>query len=164
MAFDGFLKIDGVPGESTDEKHKDWIEILTYNNGVTQPGSGSSSSGGARSAERCNHNDFVITKVLDKASPKLSLMCCNGTHIKEIKLELCRATGDKQKYMEYKLSDVIVSAVSASGSPGGDSLPMETVNFNYGKIDWVYTATDHKTGKAAGDVKSYWDLTTNKGG
>jgi bacteriocin-like protein len=27
-AFDRFLKIDGIPGESTDDKHKDWIEIL----------------------------------------------------------------------------------------------------------------------------------------
>ena len=27
MAFDAFLKIDGIPGESSDEKHADWIEI-----------------------------------------------------------------------------------------------------------------------------------------
>jgi len=27
-AYDAFLKIDGIPGESTDDKHKDWIEIL----------------------------------------------------------------------------------------------------------------------------------------
>ncbi|WP_353327541.1 type VI secretion system tube protein Hcp, partial [Chitiniphilus shinanonensis] len=27
MAFDAFIKIDGIPGESTDDKHKDWIEI-----------------------------------------------------------------------------------------------------------------------------------------
>ena len=30
MAFDGFIKIDGIPGESTDDKHKDWIEILSF--------------------------------------------------------------------------------------------------------------------------------------
>jgi bacteriocin-like protein len=23
-----FLKIEGIPGESTDDKHKDWIELL----------------------------------------------------------------------------------------------------------------------------------------
>jgi type VI protein secretion system component Hcp len=27
-AFDSFLKIEGTPGESTDDKHKDWIEVL----------------------------------------------------------------------------------------------------------------------------------------
>ncbi|MFO0948997.1 MAG: type VI secretion system tube protein Hcp [Planctomycetota bacterium] len=163
--FDAFLKIDGIPGESQDSKHKEWIEILSYSHGVAQLSSGSSSSGGARSAERCDHADFSVVKTLDKASPKLNLFCCNGTHIKEVTIELCRATGDKQKYMEYKLSDVLVSSVRPGGSSkGGDSLPLEEVSFNYGKIDWIYTATDHKTGKPAGDVKTNWSVVENKGG
>ena len=45
MAFDAFLKVDGIPGESTDDKHKDWIEVLSFNHGVSQPAGG---SGGAR--------------------------------------------------------------------------------------------------------------------
>ncbi|GAO92520.1 hypothetical protein PSA5_07405 [Pseudomonas syringae pv. actinidiae] len=36
MAFDAFLKIDGIPGESLDDKFKDWIEILSYTHGATQ--------------------------------------------------------------------------------------------------------------------------------
>jgi len=163
--FDGFLKIDGVPGECTDAKHKDWIEILSFSHGLSQLGSGSVSSGGARSAERCDHQDFSIVKTLDKASPKLALFCCNGTHIKSIKFELCRATGDKTKYMEYDLSDVIVSSVRPGGSSqGGESLPLEEVSFNYGKIEWIYTETDHQTGKPKGDVKANWSLVENKGG
>ena len=162
--FDAFLKIDGIPGESTDDKHKDWIEILSFSHGVSQPSSGSRSSGGAASGQRADHQDFSIVKTLDKASPKLYLNCCNGTHIKEVKVELCRATGDKQKYMEFKMSDVIVSNVRPGGSSqGGEALPLEEVAFNYGKIEWAYTATDHKTGKPAGDVKANWDVTKNKG-
>jgi type VI secretion system secreted protein Hcp len=164
MAFDAFLKIDGVPGESTDDKHKDWIEILSFSHGLSQPGAGTRSSGGAASAERCNHQNFSVVKTLDKASPKLALFCCNGSHIKEVKIELCRATGDKQKYMEYKMSDVIVADVRPGGSAqGGETLPLEEVSFNYGKIEWTYTATDHKTGKPQGDVKGSWDLVANKG-
>ena len=165
MAFDCFLKIDGVPGESTDDKHKDWIELLSYSHGVSQPSSGSVSSGGSRSAERCDHADFSIVKTLDKASPKLSLFCCDGTHVKTIKMELCRATGDKQKYMEYVLTDVIVSGVRPGGSAqGGEALPLEEVTFNYGKIEWIYTETAHDTGKPKGDIKANWDLELNKGG
>lgn len=164
MAFDAFLKINGVPGESTDDKHKDWIEILSYSCGVSQSSSGSASSGGGRSAERADFADFSIVKALDKASPKLALFCANGNHIDEIKVELCRATGDKQKYMEYVLSDVIVSSARPGGSSqGGEALPLEEVSFNYGKIKWLYTETDHKTGKPKGDVESNWDLTANKG-
>jgi type VI secretion system secreted protein Hcp len=165
MAFDCFIKIDGVPGESTDDKHKDWIEVLSYNWGISQASSGSRSSGGARSAERCDHQDFTIVHSLDKASAKLALFCCKGEHIKNIKIELCRATGDKQKYMEYVLSDSIVSSVRPGGSAnGGETLPLEEVAFNYGKIDWVYTETDHQTGKPKGDIKGFWSLVENKGG
>lgn len=164
MAFDAFLKIDGVPGESTDDKHKDWIEILSYSHGLSQPSAGARSTGGAGAAERTNHQDFSVVKVLDKASAKLALFCCNGTHIKSVKIELCRATGDKQKYMEYLMSDVIVSSVRPGGSAqGGETLPLEEVSFNYGKIEWTYTETDHQTGKPKGDVKANWDLVKNKG-
>lgn len=165
MAFDAFLKIGTIPGESTDDKHKDWIEILSYNHGLEQKSSGSQSSGGARSAERCNHEDFTIVKALDKASPKLAYACCRGEHIQEITVELCRATGDKQPYMSYKMNDVIVSAVRPGGSASGEeALPLEEVSFNYGKITWKYTMTDHKTGRPAGNVENNWDLTSNKGG
>lgn len=165
MAFDAFLNIDGVPGESTDEKHKDWVEVLSYSHGISQPASGSGSSGGSRTAERCDHSDFSVVKTLDKTSPKLALYCSNGEHIGEVTLELCRAGGDKQKYMEYKMTEVIVKSIRPGGSAqGGEALPLEEVSFAYGKIDFVYTQLDPSTGKPKGDVKSYWDLRANSGG
>src|SRR5579859_96405 len=109
MAFDAFLKIDGVPGESTDDKHKDWIEVLSFNGGMTQPSSATASSAGGGTTERVNFHDFSVTKVLDKASPKLYEICANGKHIKSVTLELCRAGGDKLKYMEVKMEEVIIS-------------------------------------------------------
>ena len=165
MAWDAFLKIDGIPGESTDDKHKNEIEILSYSWGTSQPSSGARSTGGAGTSERVNINDFSVVKSVDKASPKLMLHCCNGKHIKEATLELCRATGDKQKYLVYKMTDVVVSASKSGGTgTGSDPLPTETVSFNFGKMEQTYTATDHKTGKAAGDVKANWDQVANKGG
>lgn len=80
-------------------------------------------------------------------------------------MQLCRATGEKQKYMEYILTDSIVSSVRPGGSAqGGEALPLEEVSFNYGKIEWIYTETDHETGQPKGDVKTNWDLVANKGG
>ncbi len=62
MAFDAFLKIDGIPGESTDDKHKDWIEILSFSHGLSQAATGSRSSGGAATAERCQPQGFFHRK------------------------------------------------------------------------------------------------------
>ena len=162
MPADVFLQIEGIPGESTDDKHANWIEVLSYSHSVSQLSAGSRSTGGAASGGRCDHQDFSIVKELDKASSELNLHCSNGKHIKKITLELCRATGDKQPYMKYVLEDVIVSSVSIGG--GGGGMPSESVTFNYGKINWVYTETDHKTGKKKGEVKKWWDLVANKGG
>lgn len=159
MAFDAFLKIDGIQGESTDDKHKDWMEITSCNWTVDQPTSASASTAGGGSAERANFHDFTITKELDKASPKLNLACADGTHIKEVILELCRSGSDKLKYMEYKLSDVIVSSVAVSGSKG---IPTETVTLNYGKIEWIYTQQKRADGGGAGNIAAGWSLETNK--
>ena len=164
MAFDCFLKIQNLPGECTDDKHKDWIEILSYNHGVSQPTSGTQSSAGSRTAERVNHQSFSVVKQLDKTSPKLNLKCCNGEHIQEIKVELCRAGGEKQKYMEYIMNDVIVSSVRPGGSnQGGGDVPLEEVAFSYGKITWTYTELDHKTGQPGGNVSANWSTIENKG-
>jgi type VI secretion system secreted protein Hcp len=162
-AFDAFLKIDGVPGESTDDKHKEWIEIESFQHGVSQP-AGGTASGGARSAQRSEHDDLTVVKTLDKASPKLLLFCCNGSHIKSVTLVLCRTDGDKEQFMQYKLSDVLVSSIKPSGmAEGSDSRPSEEVSFNYGKIEWSYTLFDKDTGKPSGTVDANWDLVTDKG-
>ncbi len=162
MAFDAFLNVDGIPGESSDDAHVDWIEILSYSTGVAQTASASASSGGGASSERADFQDFSVVKTLDKASPKLALACANGTHISEVVLELCRAGGEKLKYMEYKLTDCIVSSCRPGGSSGGaETLPLEEVSFNYGKIEWTYTQQQRADGSGGGNVSAGWNLETN---
>jgi len=163
MAFDAFIKIDGIPGESSDDKHKDWIEILSYSMGITQPTSGSASTSGGATSERAHFQDFSIVKALDKASPKIAQACAGGQHIKEVKVELCRAGGDKVKYMEYKMSDCIISSFRPGGSAhGGETLPLEEVAFNYGKIEFTYTQQKRADGTGGGNVAGGWDLEANK--
>lgn len=163
MAFDTFIKIDGIPGESSDAKHKDWIEIIGYDHQIEQPASSTASSVGGATAERVNHDTFNIIHQLDKASPKLLEACCNGKHLKDVTIEFCRAGGDKVKYMEIKLEQVLVSKVSQNGSSTGTSgFPTETVSFSYGKIKWTYTQQKREDGSAGGNVSAGWDLTANK--
>jgi type VI secretion system secreted protein Hcp len=165
MGFDAFLTLDGIPGESQDQKHAKWIEIHSYNTSIVMPIAGGRSSTGGASAGRCDHGDLRITKNLDATSPKLQLFASNGTHIKKATLDVCRATGDKQLVYQITLEDLIVSSFTSGGSAkGGESMPFEEVSLNYGKINWEYTQTDHKTGKPAGKLANWYDLVQNKGG
>jgi type VI secretion system secreted protein Hcp len=158
--FDAYLKIDGIPGESTADGYKDQIEILSYSHGVSQPAAASASSAGGASVGRCEHQDFTIVKELDKASPLLAQHCCNGKHIPLIVLTLVRAGGDKPvAFMEYKLTNNIVSSIAPSGSK--DGFPLESVSFNYGKIEWTYIQQKRADGAGGGKTTGSWNLETN---
>ncbi len=165
MAFDGFLKISTIPGESTDEAHPQWIEILSFDHGLKQTSTGSVSTGGARTAGRVDHQDMIITKALDAASTPLMLACCRGDHIPEVMIQLHRATSNKEKYYEIKMTDVLVSNVQPKADKKDEeSLPVEEISFNYAKIEWNYIQTNHNTGAVEGNYAKWWDLKTNTGG
>ena len=162
MPFDTFLKIDGVDGESSDAKHKGEIEILSYSWGVSQAITGTVSSTGTFSGQRCDMTPVTVVKQLDKSSPKLAQACAAGEHLKSAVLTLSRAGGDKQPYMKYKLSDVLVESVRTGGASQGEGgVPTEEVGLRFAKIELEYTVigTD---GKAAGNVAGGWDLKENK--
>jgi len=162
MPFDAFVKLSTVPGESTDDKHKEWIEILSFSWGASQAGGGSASVTGAHAGQRVDIQDFSFVHYLDKASPKLFKACATGEHISEVTLELCKAGGEKQKYMTYKMSDAMVSSVRPGGSAkGGDALPLEEVSVRFAKVQLEYVPID-KTGKPQGTVPAGWDLAANK--
>ena len=159
MAQDAFLKIDGIQGESKDDKYKDWMEISFYKWGAKQPTSASASTAGGGSSERASFGPLTVHKELDRATPKIAVACADGSHIKEVKLELCRAGGEKLKYMEFKMSDVIISSVEIVGGTG---IPTEVLNFDYGKIEWTYTQQRRSDGLGGGNVAAGWNLETNK--
>ncbi len=163
MASDMFLKIAGVPGESTDDKHKDEIEILSYSHGVSQQTTAVQSSTGGGTSARCDHDAFTISKEIDKASPVLMQKCCSGEHIDELVVTFNRASGDsevKLPYLVVKMTNVVIKNVSVGG--GQNDLPVETVSFDYGKIEWEYTKQARKGGGGSGKTTGSWDLEKNK--
>ena len=160
MATDSYLKIDGVPGESTDSQHQDWIELLSFSHHFAQPVSATESSAGGGTVGRVNMGPFSVTKYLDKASPKLSEYCCSGKHMPNMTIEMMRASGDSRvKYMEIKLDDVVVAEIMHGHA--GD-FPTETVSFNFAKIKWTYTQQKRTDGSSGGQVTGGWDLAARK--
>ena len=52
-AVDYFLKIDNIPGESEDDKHKSEIQLESWRIGATQSGTFASGGGGGAGKVRC---------------------------------------------------------------------------------------------------------------
>ncbi|MBZ5584431.1 MAG: type VI secretion system tube protein Hcp [Acidobacteriia bacterium] len=158
MAFNAFANFGDIKGESTDKDHKDWVMILSYDHGVTQPASVTQKTAGGRSAEAVNHSEFKIVKLVDAATPKLYEAACKGTHIPEVTIEVWRAGGDPLKYLEVKLKEVLISGVVTSGNPSGQhGFPTETVSLVYGAIEWTYTK-QKPDGTAGGNVAAKWNV------
>ncbi|MHC8315642.1 Hcp family type VI secretion system effector [Pseudomonas sp. LB3P31] len=159
MAFDAYLKIEGIPGEALDEQHKDWIETTGYSFGTHQSTSATASSAGGASSGRTTVTDLTITKFLDKSSCKLIEASCAGEHLKEVVLSLHRAGGDKLKYFEITLEEVIISMYSQVAN---DGVPTETISLNYGRIKTTYTQQKRADGAGGGNVAGGWDRINNK--
>ncbi|WP_095082207.1 type VI secretion system tube protein Hcp [Pseudomonas sp. Irchel s3h17] len=159
MAFDAFVKIEGIPGEALDEKYRNWIEVSGYSFGTHQSASATASSAGGATAGRTTLSNFTFTKFLDKSSCKLMEASCAGEHLKEVTLILSRAGTEKLKYFEIILEEVIIADYMQNASAG---IPVEIVQLNYGRIKTIYTQQKRNDGAGGGNVAGGWDRISNK--
>ena len=116
MATDIFAKIGDIKGESTDAKHKDEIEVLSFSWGVTN--SAGIAVGGGAAAGKATFQDLTIVHHIDKASPALLRACATGKHLKEATITHRKAGKEQQEYFIVKMNDVIVTGVSQGGITG----------------------------------------------
>ena len=158
-AVDYFLKIDGIQGESRDDRHKDEIDIESFSWGETQ--SGTFAAGGGGGAGKVSMQDFHFTLLVNKASPALFLTCAQGDHIKNAKLTCRKAGNDQQEFLKITMSDVLVSSFQIGGT--GGVVPTNQISLNFAKIEVEYKEQD-ATGKLVGSIKKWFDLKSMKGG
>jgi type VI protein secretion system component Hcp len=70
-----------------------------------------------------------------------------------------RSGGDKLKYMEYKLSNCIISKIATSGGRG--DFPSEVLKISFSKIVWTYTQQNRQGGGTTKQVATGWNLEKN---
>ena len=157
MAVDYFLKLDGIKGESTADKHKDEIDIMSFSWGLTQ--AGTAGFGGGAGAGKVQIQDFHFTSKVSKASPQLFLSCASGKHIPSATLTARKAGERQQEFLVIKMNDILVSSYQAAGATGGD-LPTDQFSLNFAQIEYTYTE-QKADGSSGGDNSAGWDLKGN---
>lgn len=155
---DYFLKVDGIEGESTDDKHKNEIDLESWSWGETN--GGDAAHRGGMGAGKVSMQDFHFTMEACKATPKLFLACATGQHIKEATLTCRKAGGAQEEYLKIKFSDFIVASYQTGGSTGHVK-PIDQISLNFSKIEMEYKE-QKKDGTLGGSVKAGYDVKANK--
>jgi type VI secretion system secreted protein Hcp len=155
MAVDMFLKLDDVKGESTVSKHEGEIDVLAWGWGMSQAGTLHAGTGGG--SGKVSVNDISITKYVDKASPRLIISCCNGSHFNEGVLTVRKAGGKEPvEYLKITMKPVLITNVSTGGSGGEDRIT-EHVTLNFAEFNVVYTPQAGE-GTGEGTVEAGWKI------
>ena len=159
MASDYLLEIEGVKGESQDDKHKETIEISSFSWGLSN--AGSFQSGGGGGSGKANFQDIHFTTTVSKASPKLAEFCAIGKHVKKASLFVRKQGGKQEDFYTIVLEDLLVSSYQSGGHEGSTGLPTDQFSLNYAKIDFGYKMQDAK-GAVGGPTNFKYDLKANK--
>jgi type VI secretion system secreted protein Hcp len=174
MAYDAFLKIDGIEGESTAEGHEKWIELLSFSWGVAAavaaggggPGGGGGGGGGGAGG-RASPQPFSFTKVTDSASPNIFVKLCEGVHFQKVSLA-CRKAGGTvagtpppDDFIKFDFFDVFFSSFNEGGNGGTDQLPLESISFVFSKIE-LQVAAMAPDGSLGAVSMAGFDFRTNK--
>jgi type VI secretion system secreted protein Hcp len=155
-----YLKYEGIEGEATHDSHKKWIEVGSLQFGT---GRGISTPAGAtanREASQPSISEVVITKVLDASSSKLFTESVTGAAGKKVEIHLVSTGNPGNTYVEYVLTNALVSAYSISSA--GDR-PSESISINFTKVEFKFTPFDDKN-KAGTPVTVNYDLAVAKSG
>ena len=151
FAQSGYLKIGDIDGESTERAHKDWIIIEGFSQGIAA--AEQAATGAARQRTTVVFEELMITKKIDKATPKLMELCAKGQVVPELEMDMVTANG--RLYYKITLSNVRIKSIrTTTGEP--DRNPIDEVAFSFTKITWEYWDS------AGNKTETTYNLQTNR--
>jgi type VI secretion system secreted protein Hcp len=156
-----YIKFDGVDGESQDDKHKGWSDILSFSQGIHQPGG--AATGAARRRGDVVMEDISVAKQLDKASPKLAEAVAKGKVFPKVEIHLTASYTDAGRvtYFAYELKNVLVTSYQVGGSGQSEDVPTDSISLNFEEIKATYTECD-SAGSKKGNVEYQWKVEEGK--
>ncbi|MCU1779078.1 type VI secretion system tube protein Hcp [Pseudomonas sp. 14P_5.3_Bac1] len=159
MATDMFLKLGDIKGESSDQTHRDEIDISRWGWRITQAGSMHSGTGGG--AGKVDMGNIAIEKPLDKSTPNLMMACATGKHYPGARIVVRKAGGASNvEYLVITLRDVMVASYETRAAATNDVLT-EEISLNFAKVEVSYQPQNADGGKEGGPVRFGWNIREN---
>lgn len=160
MAVDIHLDVEGIQGESRDEKYMQSMEIQEYSWGMIS--ARDSFAGGGGAVPRAEN--FTVVKRVDAATPKFIACLLQGRRIRKVTTAFRKAglQADGKVSMDFfviVLEDVFVAGWKPAGMDG--EAPLERVTFNFRKLKVLYRA-QKDDGTPEGQVEVSWDAAAHR--
>jgi type VI secretion system secreted protein Hcp len=154
---DIFLAIDGIPGDSSDTRHKNQISIESFAFLAKRPST--------RTTGAVRFSGLRLDKVYDVSSPRLLSAATSGRHLKSATVTFSTSSDPAgTNVLTYKLSDVAVSSYEQGGA-NPDTKPLGSLEEEIGLSPARVQVTE-KTFGADGSpgpvVTSNWQVPKSK--
>ncbi|RJE82574.1 Hcp family type VI secretion system effector [Paracoccus onubensis] len=161
MAVDIFLKLsNSIKGESQDDTHRDEIDVLAWNWGLTQSGTTHIGSGGG--GGKVNVQDITLTKYVDLATNDLIKRATSGEHIENGELIVRKSGGAAPvEYFRINMENIMITSYNTGGAKDGLDRIQETLTLNFRKFEVVYTLQED-SGAPGAETLAGWDIAENK--
>lgn len=145
-----YLKIDGMPGESVDKAHKDWIDVDSFSWGLKL--TPAATPGGGSAVGKASFNDLAWTQQVDLSTPKWFLAVATGKTIATVTLDVTRPfKGTSESFFQLVFNKTVGTGLNIYGGENASSLRAdasmssgETVTLRYradngkgGLTDWL---------------------------
>ncbi len=153
-AADYFLKIEGIDGESTVDGHQNWIELLGWSWGASNP---TRLYGPGAGAGKVNMQDFHFTMRVSKATPKLMLAVAQGRRIPSATMVARGADG--APFITWELKNIIISSYNTSADRS-TGLPTDEIKIRFTQI--IVTYTLQNADGTTSQFKAGYDLALQK--
>jgi len=145
MPSDYYLLVSGVNGESQAQGMTNYIDILSWSWGGSNPTIISAASMGL-SAGKPVLSDFTCTFMVDASVYQLVANMVRGTHIQNCTFVGRKTGGDgtPYKYFIITLTNCFIDNFGTSGDSTG--VPQASLSIAYGSIQLQYFTQDTSTG------------------
>jgi type VI secretion system secreted protein Hcp len=111
VTTNAFLQIPGIPGESVEARHQNWIDLQSVVQSFRQ----------TRGPSLCS---ITLTKYLDSATPLLWSAAVNGTPLNNVVIEFVKAGGNPLRYYVINLNNALITDISSSPQTVGEQLTL----------------------------------------
>ena len=150
MASNGFMRIEGIAGESTHAKYKKWCEInkieIEITNDRYKGEEDEEESKKPKKKERITAiiGDVTIGKLMDLASTDIMEACWRNSVVGKVEIACLRADGSNRglEYLKMVMHDVTIISCTAEYSEG--ELIGEDVVMASKKIRFTYKSAARK--------------------